>query len=790
MTFAFRHILHKPSIGGGGGGGTTVTYSTLIGLGVDTIGYADLTPRVGASIFYVNPGTGSDSNTGLSHAQALNTVGAALAKVSSGRGDHILLAEGSSTSETMPQLVGKDGFSAQYPFVIQSYNPADPTNQAYWGRGYQRNARPKLTSGIKWTIASASGTVNPPNFLAIRGLDFDCAAVTDLTIEAYPQNNTPASYWLLEGNLFRYYSISFAMILGAGTYPRNQALQSDTIIIRNNSGRGNFSTTQSEGGSGLYLDGWKGYIVVEDNVWYHRGWSETAARGDDYTIGGPDKFKHTAYLQTTNDATIYWRRNLSSDGAADGGQLRSNSIVTENLYIDNPISMSVGGGTQYDIYQPNGIYGEVAYNVAFGSVDFAPGDPAGAGIYMLNTTSLSVAYRNLWARSFSPSTSNGTFIIGSDYSGTSTLADVHNNIAYLWASTGNTFAGTDQYDQVTDSFENNYTDAAALGSNLNISSLTPPNAYTAPQFYTAMYAAVPAIGAATKTAFINYATAYPEAHVQRTARQLLFDGYGVTNSCGDLAMRSNFVVGVPSTIVFVGGTPGSTFTGTLPAGFTLNSSARSITYDGSGSAIDSNFTITETPLVGSPKINTVPYRVLSQAATTLNPSDKSANITLSGGNLIAKAPSALAAVRAVRALGSGKYHWEFIQDVAADICSPCVLDSSANLDVTHYFALTADAHGAGYYSGTFRYNTTAQSVTLALSQWWWFEYDGAAQLLWIGDSTGCKNGNPAAGTGGLLLSGMGASRFVGFQGDGNDKAKLNFGDKPFAYAPTSGFGNN
>lgn len=765
----------------------SVTYSTLMGTGVDSIGYALLPLRASAVAFYVNPGAGNDANDGLTHATALNTMAAAKAKVVNNRGDHILVREGSTTSETPPQLVGLNGFSPQYPLTIESYNPAAPTDQTYWGRGYQRGARPKLTGTAGWAITPQSGVVNPPNFLAIRGFDFDAAALTDLQLSGYSTNNTPASYWLIEGNLFKYHSINFAMILGSGLAPRDQALMSDTIIIRNNSGRGNFSSTQSEGGSGLYLDGWKGAIVTEDNVWYHRGWKETAVRGDDYTIGGPNKFKHTAYIQTTNDGTPIWRRNLSSDGAADGGQFRRGGFIIENLFLDNPISITAGGGTQYNVYQPDGVYSEPAYNVTFGSADFAPGDPAGTALAVKNTTSLSVGHHNLFARSFNPATTIAAFDVGSDFSGSTTTFDAHNNIAYLWATNATTFAGvTVAGATTTRSYEDNYTDANASGSNLNISSLTAPNPYTPAQFYTAMFAAVPAIGAATKSAFIEYAVAYPEAHIQRTGRQVLMDGYGMTDALGDLAMRSNFIVGVASTIEFIGGTPGSTFTGTMPSGLTLNSSLRSITYDGSGGTTSGNLTITETPLLGSPKVNTVAYAV-QVAPTTLNPADKSANITLSGGSLTALAPGALAAVRAVRALGAGKYYWEFNRVAYADICSPGVFDSVANLDSASYFALTANAHAAAYFDGALRYNTTTQSYTLAAGTWG-FAYDGATETMWARDSAGW-HGDPVAGTGGLSLSGMGASRFVGFQGDGGDKGTFNFGGSALAYAQPTGFGN-
>jgi hypothetical protein len=703
-------------------------------------------------------------------------MAAALAKVVNNRGDHILVCEGSTTSEVIPSLVGMNGFSPQYPLVIQSYNPAAPTDTTYWGRGYERNARPKLTGVTGHGITPQSGAVNPPNFLAIRGFDFNTAALTDLSIYAYSTNNTPGSFWLLEGNLFGYHSISFAMIVGDGLYPRNQALMSDTIIIRNNSGRGNFSTTQSEGGSGIYLDGWKGAIVIEDNVWYHRAWKEGAVRGDDYTIGGPNKFKHTAYVQTTNDGTPVWRRNLSADGSADGGQFRRGGYILENMFLDCPIPITCGGGTRFDLYQTNGIYGEVAYNAIFGSPDFAVGDPAGEAIAVQNTTSLSTVHHNVIARAFNPATSLGTFVISSDYAGTKTIIDLHNNIAYAWAGGGNTFGGADPFNQVTSSYENNCTDAPASGSNLNISSLTAPNPYTPAELYTAIYAAVPAVGAATKTAFIEYAIANPEAHVQRTARQLIMDGFGMTNALGNLAMRSSWIVGTASTIEFIGGTPGSTFTASLPAAFTLNSATRSITYDGTGGTTSGNFTITETPLLGSPKVNTVAYAVQA-APATFNPADKGTNAAVTGGNLTVQVSSGFAAIRATRAV-SGKNYWEEKVVTIADGWAAGICDGSANLNIGSYW-------GNGGISGVIAHFTPGGNGTVTMHA-----TDDTAKLYWYGANGTWTNGNPAAGTGGTSYAGFASGvAYPAWQGDFGDKVLGNFGAGSYDYPAPTGFTN-
>ena len=61
-------------------------------------------------------------------------------------GDQVLLAEGTSYDQDIGWLAFKQGYSATYPMVISSYDPADPANEAKYGRGDQRNARPVITA--------------------------------------------------------------------------------------------------------------------------------------------------------------------------------------------------------------------------------------------------------------------------------------------------------------------------------------------------------------------------------------------------------------------------------------------------------------------------------------------------------------------------------------------------------------------------------------------------------------------------------------------------------------------
>jgi hypothetical protein len=330
-------------------------------------------------------------------------------------------------------------------------------------------------------------------------------------------------------------------------------------------------------------------------------------------------------------------------------------------------------------------------------------------------------------------------------------------------------------------YTNNIWDGYVARSNVNISSGTFPNPYTAAQLYTAL-------GYADKTAFINYAIEHPEAHIQRTARSLLFSGYGVSaTSLGTLELTSSsFVTSVAKTVRILGSLPGSTISiSGAPASFSVNSAARTLTYDGSTGANVGTFTLTENGH------NTTVSYIVGVATATLNPSDKSsANLVLSNGNLTtATTGTAIEAVRATRGvpLGTAVY-WEGSPNAFVDSNIFGVANLTQVLTTQSYWALTASANAAGWFTTTLRYNGTTKTTTppvgtrrFAIS---------ASGKFYVGDITGwLGGGDPATDTGGLSITGLGSTFYPAWQGDSGDKATMNFGDRLYDYTPPAGFGN-
>lgn len=489
---------------------TTVAYDTSMGTGVDVDGFAMLPLRSGAHQYFVNAASGSDGNGCLNAQQPgtpLKTITAAMACVQNGSGDQVLLAEGSSFNEAIPFLTAKSGYSAAYPTVIQSYDPNDPTNTAKYGRGDQRNARPVLTAAQ----GQVSNNIAPPSYVAIRGIDFNPGNISNASL----QFANFVSYVLVENSIFRYTGLSFDTGEAQSVFPTTQK-----IIVRNNSFYGQWNSVNGRAG-GLYVAGYVG-TTVEDNVFYHCGWKVGASRDDSYSTGGATVFSHSYYIQTNTTGTIL-RRNLSADAAGDGGTLRGDSTVTENLYLDNPFAIDLGGGPNYNTDRPNGVTFDASYNAILGDADVNSSHPLGWGINTANGQSGSRVHNNLMVRTRDPS---GPAVSGfSNYASFNqpSYAQYDHNLMYQWvAPTGQVYyAGGGNFPaQSHVTYDYNNWDGSVQGTNTNSASTVFPNAYTAATLYAAL-------GFADKSTFINYAINHPEAHIQRTARALLFSGYAM-----------------------------------------------------------------------------------------------------------------------------------------------------------------------------------------------------------------------------------------------------------------------
>jgi len=188
--------------------------------------------------------------------------------------------------------------------------------------------------------------------------------------------------------------------------------------------------------------------------------------------------------------------------------------------------------------------------------------------------------------------------------------------------------------------------------------------------------------------------------------------------------------------------------------------------------------------------------------TTWSTTDKSAGVTLSGGNLVATFTGASQGVRAIDRVYTGKYYWEatFTTPINLGI-GICLGDSSLGLLSFSNAANTSVIVSAGaglvlVFGGTVGITLGAFAAGAVAC----FALDASADLIWFrngaaGNWNASASANPATGVGGLnigTLSGLSGGGAVGFYpcasgGGGSGVATANFGATGFTGAVPAGF---
>lgn len=181
--------------------------------------------------------------------------------------------------------------------------------------------------------------------------------------------------------------------------------------------------------------------------------------------------------------------------------------------------------------------------------------------------------------------------------------------------------------------------------------------------------------------------------------------------------------------------------------------------------------------------------------TTWNPADKSANLTLSGGNLTGTLTGSdgFALVRAVASRSSGKFYHEVNYAVSNSLyASPGIANSS--LGVADFIGNT---NGIAWLNGGQVYLNNSNVATIetwAAGDTLCIAIDTTAKLIWFRKNAGNWNNdvsaNPATGTNGIDMSSL-AGPYFPSAGTNNipDAFTANFGATAYAQAAPSGFGN-
>jgi hypothetical protein len=535
---------------------------------------------LGARRIYVRPSTGDDTRgAALATATAtpLASLSAAAGHVRKGLGDQVLMAEGETTAAGLPTMDGLDGYSQVYPTAFQTYDPADPTNEAKIGRA--TSGRPIINTGNNTQVLISGRT----NYVVIRGFDSNPGNVSGSIIQFFAGGGVSSDYLLIENNIFRYTQLTDS--------------QGDDVqkgihhIFRGNAIYGAWNT--SANAHGIFEAGIIN-VTVEDNVFYHTGWKIGALRTDDKSIGGTvgdEAFRHSLYHQLTSDGTI--RRNLIAQPCSTGLSIRGGTSCYGNVLLRCPTHINSGGGDNQDVHRPLGVILDIGYNLCIGN-EYSATYPLIGGINNGNGRLGSQIHHNVFARSGAVSLGI-TFGTLSNYSMPSYI-HIHHNREHLWAQSGNNYTITNTGGGTSiPTYDNNISSDPTTSENTNYLSSLPTTAYTEDS--------LAAAGGYTDYAtLMAYAIAHPEAHPAQVLHPIGMAGYNIdlTNYATpvtllDVALDDvTYATGTPQTGQIVGVMPNATLSATgLPTGFTINAEKRQWAWAG-GSAGSTTTHLTQT----------------------------------------------------------------------------------------------------------------------------------------------------------------------------------------------------
>lgn len=187
---------------------------------------------------------------------------------------------------------------------------------------------------------------------------------------------------------------------------------------------------------------------------------------------------------------------------------------------------------------------------------------------------------------------------------------------------------------------------------------------------------------------------------------------------------------------------------------------------------------------------------LTVIPTTWNPSDKGADVSLSGGNLTAKQNGSATGEKKIRSIASrstGKYYFEALCLIQND-CRIGFANSSMPINGGGALADSVNAVGYEPWRGYIQQNSAilATVETGGGGDRFSVAIDIGANLIWVKVNAGAWNNNgansPSAGTGGVTYSNMGTIFVAGQVANNADTGwTVNFGATAFTYSVPAGF---
>ena len=390
----------------GHGGTSIIDPPTYVGTGLDANGWTTFTPSSDTRIIYVSSSTGSDSNNGFSQNAAVATIEKGLSLIRDGSADWLLLKAGDTWVNQEIGYLDFSGRSATEPILISSY-----------GTG----ARPLIETSPNGSGAAIGGFQNSLSNIAIVGLDF-YAYTRDPGNPNFAGDGpdqygmrfvTPVNNLLVEDCKFSFY---FANAIEGGP--------SGNVILRKNIITDNYSGNTTDHSEGLYLDN-VANPVLEQNLFDHNGWNSSVSGAE------PTIFNHNLYIQN-NSGPATAIANIFANASATGAQFRSGGIITDNLFVHNPIGFQIGSSPSTLPPPIPASTATVSGNVVTEGTDITATDPRGFGIVLYPDNGLVQVQNNIITHEASTGNNLENVWIGEG-------ADndiVTNNIIYKWGGQG------------------------------------------------------------------------------------------------------------------------------------------------------------------------------------------------------------------------------------------------------------------------------------------------------------------------------------------------------------------
>lgn len=185
--------------------------------------------------------------------------------------------------------------------------------------------------------------------------------------------------------------------------------------------------------------------------------------------------------------------------------------------------------------------------------------------------------------------------------------------------------------------------------------------------------------------------------------------------------------------------------------------------------------------------------VAAPTYATWNPLDKSANITLSNGNLTATGSGSWSSVRSTVSKTSGKYYCEIIPNNSSSGEYVIIGICDSTMSLTTFTGNTAYSWGWWGHQTSHRYYHNSSYTETGVPSFTnndvlQIAFDIGSNKLWFGkNGTWNGSGNPATGENPIYSDLDSSSYFVSASLYGSANVLVNFGASSFTYTLPSGF---